>query len=141
VEWNKMKNYTFYLYNGSSYYEDTKKLSFIKVSDPTIELSYISMHPDEVDKFTEVVPGTGSKQYRSIHEKMYRNLTNMSSVIYLTEETFNNVYTKTKNYLNSIEDYERMCVVRDVKEYYNDQISKKKSQIEDYIKHFNKLKK
>jgi hypothetical protein len=50
----------------------------------------------------------------------------MSSVIYLTEETFNNVYTKTKNYLNGIEDYERMGVIRDVKEYYADQISKKK---------------
>jgi hypothetical protein len=123
------------------YYEDTKKLSFIKVSDPSVELSYVSMHPDEVEKFIEVVPGTGSKQYRSIPEKLYRNLTNMSTVIYLTDETFENLFKKLNNYFNSIEDYERMCVLRDVAEYYYSQISKKKSEIDDYIKHFNKKNK
>jgi len=34
-----------------------------------------------------------------------------------------------------------MCILRDITFYYEEQRKKKKAQIEDYIKHFNKIKK
>lgn len=136
-----MKKYTFYLYKGFTYYEDTKKLSFVKVSDPSVVISYVSMDPDEVDKFREISPSLNAKAYRSIPEKIYRNLTNMSAVCYLTEYTFENLMKKLNKYMKEIEDYERMCVLRDVTEFYKNQTANKKAEIQDYIKHFNKTKK
>lgn len=136
-----MKKYNFYLYKGSAYYEDTKKLCFVSVVNQDINISYVSIEPDELEKFQEVSPSPNAKAYRSIPEKIYRNLTNMSAVCYLTEDTFKNLTKKLNNYLRDIEDYERMCVLRDVTEFYYIQNTKKKAEIQDYIKHFNKIKK
>lgn len=136
-----MKKYAYYLYDGDTYYEDKKTLKFINVKDPTITISYVSMDPDEVEKFKEVLPNERSKPYRTADEKLFRVLTDISTVIYLTKDSFDSLVKKTNKYLQSIEDYERMCVLRDVVEYYILQNTKKRSQIEDYIKHFNKLKK
>lgn len=136
-----MKKYAYYLYDGDTYYEDKKTLKFINVKDPTITISYVSMDPDEVEKFKEVLPNERSKPYRTADEKLFRVITDISTVIYLTKDSFDSLVKKTNKYLQSIEDYERMCVLRDVVEYYILQNTKKRSQIEDYIKHFNKLKK
>jgi hypothetical protein len=136
-----MKKFTYYLYKGETYYDDYKKLRFISVKNPDVFISYISMHPDEVDKFIEVEPNQRAKPYRSAPEKLFRVITDLTTVIYLTQETFDNLSKQLNSYLSDIEDYERMCVMRDVAEYYKIETSKKKAEIEDYIKHFNKLKK
>jgi hypothetical protein len=136
-----MKKYIFYLYKGDTYYDDRKKFSFVSVKNPEFLISYISMDPDELEEFKEIEPSSQSKPYRSAAEKLFRNMTDLSSVIYLTQETFVNLMRQLNNYLQEIEDYERMCVLRDVTELYYVENSKKKSEIEDYIKHFNKLNK
>lgn len=136
-----MKKYTYYLYDGDTYYEDKKTLKFISVKDPSITISYVSLHPDVLDKFKEILPNDRSKPYRSVSEKLFRVMTDLTNVIYLTEDSFKNLTRKTNEYLEEIEDYERMCIMRDVEEFYKLQTSKKKAQIDDYIKHFNKLKK
>lgn len=136
-----MKKYNYYLYEGDTYYEDKKGLKFVNVKDPSITISYVSIHPDDLERFKEILPNDRSKPYRSAPEKLYRVMSDLTNVIYLTEDSFGNLIKRLNKYLESIEDYERMCVLRDVKEFYNSQISKKKSEIQDYIKHYNKLKK
>lgn len=136
-----MKNYNYFLYEGDAYYEDKKKLKFVNVKDPSVTISYVSLHPDDLERFKEILPNDRAKPYRSAQEKLYRVMSDLSNVIYLTEDSFENLMKKLFKYLESIEDYERMCVLRDIKEFYLKQKSKKKAEIEDYIKHFNKLKK
>lgn len=136
-----MKNRVFYLKDGDVYYEDKKNLNFVSVKNPDIKISYISMHPDEVETYKEIVSVSQAKPYRSAPEKLFRVLTDLNTVIYLTEDSFYNISKQVNGYLNDIEDYERMCILRDITFYYEEQRKKKKAQIEDYIKHFNKIKK
>ena len=136
-----MKKSTFYLYKGEVYYEDRKKFNFVNVKNPQISISYVSMNPDEVDEFKEIIPSTQAKPYRSAPEKLYRIITDVTTVIYLTEDSFSNISKQVNEYLNDIEDYERMCVTRDIAFFYKLEREKKKAQIDDHIKHFNKLKK
>jgi hypothetical protein len=136
-----MKNKVYYLKDGIVYYEDKKSLHFISVKNPEIKISYVAMDPDEVDTYKEIVPSPQAKPYRSAPEKLFRVLTDINTVIYLTEESFSNISRQVNNYLNDIEDYERMCILRDISIFYQEQRKKKKAQIEDYIKHFNKIKK
>lgn len=136
-----MKNRIYYLKDGIVYYDDYKNLNFVSVKNHEIKIPYVSMDPDEVDSYKEIVPSPQAKPYRSAPEKLFRVLTDLTSVIYLTEDTFKNLSGQINNYLNEIEDYERMCIIRDVTEFYYSQINKKKAQIDDYIKHFNKLNK
>lgn len=136
-----MKKYNYYLYDGETYYEDKKNLKFISVKDPNISISYCTLHPDEVDRFKEILPNEKAKAYRTAPEKLYRILTDIKTVMYLTEDSFFNISKQVNGYLEEIEDYERMCVIRDIDFFYKEQRLKKKAQIDDYIKHFNKMKK
>jgi len=136
-----MKNRVFYLRDDVVYYEDKKNFNFVSVKNPDIKISYISMNPDEVEKFKEIISVEKARPYRSAPEKLFRVLIDINTVIYLTEDSFYNISKQVNNYLNDIEDYERMCILRDISILYEEQRKKKKAQIDDYIKHFNKLKK
>lgn len=133
--------YKFYLYEGETYYENKKTLKFISVKNPKVVISFTSLNPDEVDNFKEILPNENSKSFRSAEEKFYRVLTDIKSVMYLTDESFANITKQVINYLNGIEDYERMCVIRDIKYLFEELKRTKQAEIQDYIKHHNKLKK
>jgi len=133
--------FIFYLKDGIVYYDDKKNLRFVAVKNPDIFVSYVSMDPDEVDTYNEIEASPNALHYRTAPEKLLRILTDMGTVMYLTEESFINIFKQVNNYLSEIEDYERMCIIRDVQEYFKLQNSRKKAEIEDYIKHHNKAKK
>ena len=133
--------FIFYLKDGVVYYDDKKKLRFVAVKNPDIFISYVSLDPEEVDAFKEIDANSNALHYRTAPEKLLRILTDMRTVMYLTEDSFLNISKQVNKYLEDIEDYERMCIIRDIKEYFYYQNSKKKAQIEDYIKHHNKAKK
>jgi hypothetical protein len=133
--------FIFYLKDGVVYYDDKKNLRFVAVKNPDIFVSYVSMDPDEVDTYKEIDASSNALHYRTAPEKLLRILTDMGTVMYLTEESFINIFKQVNNYLSEIEDYERMCIIRDVQEYFKLQNSRKKAEIEDYIKHHNKAKK
>lgn len=136
-----MKNRVFYLKDGDVYYEDKKNFNFVSVKNPDIKIPYVSMSPDEVETYKEIISVEQAKPYRSAPEKLFRILTDMNTVIYLTEDSFQNISKQVNNYLNDIEDYERMCIIRDISHFYEEQRKKKRAQIDDYIKHFNKINK
>ena len=133
--------FKFYLKDGVVYYDDKKNLRFVAVKNPDIFVSYVSMDPDEVDTYKEIDASSNALHYRTAPEKLLRILTDMRTVMYLTEDSFLNVSKQVNKYLEDIEDYERMCIIRDIKEYFFLQNSKKKAEIEDYIKHHNTEKK
>lgn len=136
-----MKKYNYYLYNGEVFYTDNKNIKFVSVKNPEHTISYSDLDPDELDKFKEIVPCENAKHYRTAPEKLYRVMTDLTNVLYLTEDSFLNLFNQVNNYLEGIEDYERMCVLRDVESFYYLQQKLRKSEIEDRIKHFNKVKK
>lgn len=133
--------FKFYLKEGTVYYDDKKNLRFVAVKNPEIFIPYNSLYPDEVDIFKEIDASSNALHYRTAPEKLLRILTDMRTVMYLTEDSFLNISKQVNKYLEDIEDYERMCIIRDIKDYFYYQNSKKKAQIEDYIKHHNKEKK
>ena len=136
-----MKKFVFYLYKGDVFYEDNKKLKFVSVKNPEVTISFADLSPDELEEFKQVIPSEQAKHYRTPPEKLYRVLTELTNVLYLTEDSFINLSNQINNYLEEFEDYERMCVMRDIKEYYYLQQKLKRAQIEDRIKHYNKQKK
>ena len=133
--------FKFYLKEGTVYYNDKKNLRFVAVKNPDIFISYVSLDPEEVDAFKEIDANSNALHYITAPEKLLRILTDMRTVMYLTEDSFLNISKQVNKYLEDIEDYERMCIIRDIKDYFYYQNSKKKAQIEDYIKHHNKAKK
>lgn len=136
-----MKKYNYYLYKSEVYYEDNKKLKFISLKNPEVEISYSNLEPDEIDEFKQILPGENAQHYRTPPEKLYRVMSDLTNVVYLTEDSFINLSKQVNSYLEGIEDYERMCVMRDIKVYYYLQQKLKKAEIEDRIKHYNKVKK
>lgn len=132
-----MKN-KFFLYEGETWEADEKNLRFVKLSDPEVVMHYPSMHPDLLDKFAEIVPNQETYVRNAPKEKLYRVITDTSTVIFLNEDSFRDISANVLNYLQEIEEWERMCVVRDVGKFYRRNRDKRKSEIEDYIKHHNK---
>lgn len=133
--------FKFYLKEGTVYYDDKKNLRYVAVKSPEIFMPYVSLDPEEVDTFKQIEVNPNALHYRTAPEKLLRILTDMRTVMYLTEDSFLNISKQVNKYLEDIEDYERMCIIRDIKDYFYYQNSKKKAQIEDYIKHHNKEKK
>jgi hypothetical protein len=128
----------FYLYEGEVWKSNDRSLRFVNVSDPEKVVKYASANPDTVERFVEVKPNQDTYVKDAPQEKLYRVLTDTSTVIYLNEESFRDISKNVSAYLQEIEEWERMCVIRDIAKFYHAQRLKKKAEIEDYIKHHNK---
>ena len=133
-----IKKNKFYLHEGEVWKSDDSKLRFVKVSDPEQVVKYVSMKPDLVDRFVEIKPSQDTYVKDAPQEKLYRVITDVTTVIFLNEDSFRDISANVLNYLQEIEEWERMCVVRDVGKFYRRNRDKRKSEIEDYIKHHNK---
>ncbi len=124
----------FYLREDKVWSADDKNVKFVNLAEPEQSISYTSLHPDELDKFVEIVPNPESYVRNAPQEKLYRVVTDLSTVTYLTEQSFKDISANVLAYLMEIEEWERMCVVRDIGKYFVYHKSKKKSEIEDFIR-------
>lgn len=136
-----MKSKKFYINEGKSFYADNKKLKYICVSDPEIIHDFTKITPEENERFVEVKRAEGSKSVNSVEEKLYRVLCDINTVGFFNEETFDGISQKVSRYLSDIEDWERMCVLRDIGLYYKKSRSKKSTEIESFIKSHEKQSK
>lgn len=132
------KKSKFYLHEGEVWKSEDANLRFVKVSDPEQVVKYVSMKPDLVDGFVEIKPGRDTYVKDAPQEKLYRVITDTTTVIFLNEDSFHDISANVSAYLQEIEEWERMCVIRDIGKLYLGQRRKKKAEIEDYIKHHNK---
>lgn len=129
-----MKSVKYYLKEGKTYYNDNKKLKYVCVSDPEITFDFARLSPDENEGFVEVKNSSCSKPQNSVEEKLYRVLTDITTITFLNDETFDAMFKRISGYLAEIEDWERMCVLRDVELHYRRARGKRKSEIDDFIK-------
>lgn len=129
-----MKSTKFYLREGKTYYNDNKRLKYVCISDPDLVFDFTKLSPDEQDGFVEVKNASWSKPHNSVEEKLYRVLTDIFTIMFLNEETFDAMFKRISDYLSEIEDWERMCVMRDLNTYYRSKRGKRKSEIDDFIK-------
>jgi len=134
---NDSKN-AFYIYRDEVWKADDKNLRFFKLSSPQETKGYPTILPDELDLFIEIKPNPETYQKDSPQEKLYRIITDTATVIFLNKESFNDISANVLNYLMEIEEWERMCVVRDIKRFYDYNKKKKWSEIEDFIKKHDK---
>lgn len=128
----------FYLYEGETWVGDDKKLRFRKVSDPETTMQYTSIHPDTLDGFSEIVPNPDTYQKNHPQEKLFRVVADLSTVIFLSDQSFSDISRNVLNYLGEIEEWERMCIVRDIGKYYSSHQSKRKAMIDDFIRQHDK---
>lgn len=133
-----IKKNKFYLHEGEVWKSDDSKLRFVKVSDPEQVIKYVSMKPELVDRFVEIKPSQDTYVKDAPQEKLYRVITDVTTVIFLNEDSFRDISANVSAYLQEIEEWERMCVIRDIGKFYLAQRQKRKAEIEDYIKHHNK---
>jgi hypothetical protein len=77
----------FYLYEGEVWKSDDRSLRYVNVSDPEKVVKYASADPNTVERFVEVKPGQATYVKDAPQEKLYRVLTDTSTVIYLNEES------------------------------------------------------
>ena len=124
----------FYLYEGKVWRSDDSLLNFVSVSEPDNKLKYASLHPDQEEQFKEIVPNEATYVRFAPQERLYRVLTDMSTVIFLNEDSFRDISRNVLNYLMKIEEWERMCVVRDVGKYYESYKKAKNEEISNFIK-------
>lgn len=124
----------FYIYEGETWLADEKGLRFIRVSDLETIKSYTSIDPDSLDKFVEVKPNKDTFNKNAPKEKLYRVITDMTTMLFLSEDSFTDISRNVLDYLQEIEEWERMCVVRDVGKYYWNYREKRKARIEEQIK-------
>lgn len=133
-----MKKNRFYLYEGEVWKSDDKNLRFVNVSDPTKVVDYVSMNPDAAERFVEVKHNQDNYVKDAPQEKLYRVITDTTTVIFLNEDSFRDISRNVSAYLQEIEEWERMCVVRDIGKFYHAHRLRRKVEIEDYVKHHNK---
>lgn len=125
-----MSKNNFYIFNEEAYVEDKKKLRFVMVKNPSTIISFTDLHPDQMDNFKEILPVTS----KNAPEKLYRILTDLKTVFFLTKESFDNIANQVTNYLLENEDYLRLIVVKDLIHYYYSRIEKREKLIEDFIR-------
>lgn len=128
----------FYLKEDKVWKADDKNVKFINLTNPDEEISYTSIHPDELERFVEIVPNPETYHKDAPQEKLYRVITDVSTVIFLNEQSFKDISSNVLSYLMKIEEWERMCVVRDIGKYYQYHKSKKKNEIDNFIKNHDK---
>lgn len=133
-----MKSVKYYLKEGKAYYNDNKKLKYVCVSNPDLVFDFTKLSPEENDAFVEVKNASWAKPSNSVEEKLYRVLTDVTTITFLNEETFDAMFKRISQYIMEIEDWERMCVLRDVESYYRDSRGNRKSKINDFIKSHDK---
>lgn len=129
-----MKSVKYYLKEGKTYYNDNNKLKYVCVSNPELTFDFAKLSPDETEGFVEVKNASWSKPQNSVEEKLYRVLTDIATITFLNDETFDAMFKRISEYLMEIEDWERMCVLRDVESYYRQSRGRRKSEIDDFIK-------
>lgn len=133
----KMKS-KFYLREDKVWSADDKNVKFVNLAEPEQTISYTSLHPDELEKFVEIVPNPENFNKDAPQEKLYRVITDVSTVIFLNEQSFKDISSNVLAYLMEIEEWERMCVVRDIGKYYLYHKNKKKTEIENFIRKHDK---
>jgi hypothetical protein len=116
------------------YYEDRKNMKFVLVKDPTQIIDFCNIHPDEANLFVKIHPLPNSQSRNSTLEKKYRIFVDLHTVVHLTPDTVENLSKILIDYLLEIEDYSRLCVVRDVKFYYEFIQEKKDKAIREALK-------
>lgn len=129
----KRKN-KFYLHEGEVWKSDDSNLRFFKLADPDVVRKYAEMSPDLVESFVEITPNPETYHKDHPQEKLYRIITDTSTVIFLNEDSFRDISANVSSYLQEIEEWERMCVVRDIRKFYLVNLQKRRSQIEEEIK-------
>lgn len=108
----------FYLYDGETWIPDDKRMRFVKLSDRSESVAFTSLDPDSLEKFVEVVHDPKSYVRNSPKEKLYRVITDIHTVSFLSEDSFRDISRNVLNYLQEREEWERMCVIRDMGKYY-----------------------
>lgn len=124
----------FYLIEGKVWMTDDRKLKFVSVSDPERKIDYTSMDPDTAQSMKEIVPSPDTFVKDAPQERLYRILTDLSTVKFLNEDSFRDVSGKVRAYLEEIEEWERMCLIRDISEFYNENRRKRKEEIDGFLK-------
>lgn len=127
-----------YLYEGKVWRSDDKMLNFTSLSEPDKVIKYTSLHPDQEELFKEIVPNEATYVRDSPQERLYRVLTDLSTVIFLNEDSFRDISKNVLAYLEEIEEFERMCVVRDITEFYTNNRKKRNAEIDNYVKKHDK---
>lgn len=130
----------FYLYNDKVYIEDKKGLRFIPISNPKEIVKFVDLSPDEAEKFIEIKPNENSQHSKSAPEKLYKIVTDLKTVFFLTPDSFENICKQVNKYLMEIEDFERMAVVRDICIFFKNKMEKIKIEVDDIIKGYEKNK-
>lgn len=129
-----MANYNFYLNKGETFYEDKKKLRFVSVKNPSKIIKFTDLLPDEAEEFV-LVPNNKSNK---APEKLYRILTDLGTVFFLTDDSFKNITKQVNKYLMENEDFERLCVIRDIISLHDSKHKKKMNEVQEYIKKHDK---
>ena len=124
----------FYLHEGEVWKSDDKNLRFFKLADPDAVMKYAGMSPDMIDRFEEITPNPETYRKDAPKEKLYRIITDTSTVIFLNEDSFHDISGNVSAYLQETEEWERMCVVRDIGKFYLANLQKRKAEIEKQIK-------
>ena len=124
----------FYLHEGEVWKSDDKNLRFFKLADPDAVIKYAGMSPDMIDRFEEITTNPETSRKDAPKEKLYRIITDTSTVIFLNEDSFHDISANVSAYLQEMEEWERMCVVRDIGKFYLRNFQKRKTEIEKQIK-------
>ncbi len=111
-----MKKIKFVVFEELVYYENNKTKEYILVKDPTVKIKFTETNRE---LFKEVQVSNNALPKNSQEETLYRVLADINTIIFYAEDTVQNMFEKTTNYLTEIQDFERLCVVRDIKAYYD----------------------
>ena len=123
------------------YCEDKKKMQFVSLQNPEDVIKFVNLLPDEAEEFKEILPSNYSKGRNSMEERLFRIITDITTILFLTQDSFLNITKQVNKYLLQIEDYERICIVRDITTYYLNKKNERNTEIKDYINKQNKIRK
>lgn len=129
-----MNKTNFFKKDDNIYYEDKKNLKFILVKDPNQVIDFCNIHPDEAALFVRVLPVANSESRNSLFEKKYRIFTDLNTIVHLTPETIESMSKLLIDYLLQVEDFDRLCIVRDVVAYYEFEQERKDQAIKEALK-------
>lgn len=124
----------FFKREDNIYYEDRKNLKFVLVKDPTQIIDMCDINPDEANLFIRIHPLPNSDPRNYTTEKKYRIFVDLNTVVHLTPDTVEKLSTLLTDYLLEIEDYDRLCIVRDIKIYYEFEQNRKDKVIRETLK-------
>lgn len=128
----------FYLYKGEAWLCNNSNMIMFNVADPSITLDYHSLPPEEASSFTEIKSPKDPYVRKLQPEKLYRIITDTYTSTYLEKNSFEEIYSNVYDYLQETEQYERLCLIRDVRKFYLKFQEKRQIEIENQIKKFDK---